>query len=131
MHKIRTGDWLVLVLERFDESLQLLREAYSWDMFDILYVAMKTTVTSHKAPLNEADRAALLKMSGCDTKLYQESLAVFERRVEEYGKERMVADVEKFKTLNDKANEICVSKAEQASVTQRNAQSCLLRSSYL
>mmetsp|Transcript_46709 Transcript_46709/g.130312 ORF Transcript_46709/g.130312 Transcript_46709/m.130312 type:complete len:410 (+) Transcript_46709:212-1441(+) len=113
MHKIRTGDWLVLVLERFDESLQLLREAYSWDMFDILYVAMKTTRTSHKAPLNEADRAALLKMSGCDTKLYQESLAVFEQRVEEYGKERMVADVEKFKTLNAKANEICVSKAEQ------------------
>ena len=28
MQKIRKGEWLVLVLERLDESLQLLREAY-------------------------------------------------------------------------------------------------------
>merc|ERR1711871_700445 len=53
LHKIRTGDWLVLVLERFDESLLLLREAYGWDLIDILYVAMKTTRSTHKTPLSE------------------------------------------------------------------------------
>lgn len=126
MRKVRTGDWLVLVLERFDESLQILREAYGWDMVDILYMSMKTTRTTHKTPLGAADRTALLGLSPCDTKLYQESLAVFERRVEEYGKERMAADVATFKALNAKANTICASKAGQVSViisvTQQNAQ---------
>ena len=28
MQKIRKGEWLVLLLERLDESLQFLREAY-------------------------------------------------------------------------------------------------------
>merc|ERR1712154_204400 len=89
-NSIENGEWLLLITERFDESLLVLMSAYNLSTCDLVYRRQKGGVNrilyqSAYNP-NESERKMIKKMNECDWKLYKNALKLFEYRLHEiYG----------------------------------------------
>jgi len=100
---------LVMVTERFDESLVLMKRLLHWSFSDIMYLL----ANSHKHssyPLNEAELKKFKTTSFLDYAIYDHFLKEFEKKVDAAG-EDLQNEVHyftdclvKFKAFCDKAN---------------------------
>lgn len=96
---------LVLITEYFDESLILLKKLLCWRFEDILYV--KKRQQPNPLTVDETTRREIRKYNSGDVTLYHYFLAVFWRKVKEYGPV-FEEDLRTFrKLLNDTWN-ICI-----------------------
>ncbi|XP_076845913.1 galactosylceramide sulfotransferase [Brachyhypopomus gauderio] len=99
---------LVMLVEHFEESLILLKDALCWDMEDLLFFKLNARKGSTVSKLTPELRAKALDWNAIDWKLYQHFNATFWRKVEAYGRERMGQDVAELRRRNAEMAAICI-----------------------
>ncbi|XP_062873805.1 galactosylceramide sulfotransferase [Trichomycterus rosablanca] len=99
---------LVMLVEHFEESLILLKDALCWDMDDLLFFKLNARKGSTVSKLTPELRAKALQWNGIDWKLYQHFNKTFWKKVEAYGQDRMARDVAELRRRNVEMANICI-----------------------
>ncbi|KAK0155043.1 Galactosylceramide sulfotransferase [Merluccius polli] len=99
---------LVMLVEHFEESLILLKDALCWEMDDVIFFKLNARKGSTVSKLNPELRAKALRWNAIDWKLYQHFNSTFWRKVDAYGRERMAEDVEELRRRNAEMAAICI-----------------------
>lgn len=103
----RETAWII-VAERMNESLLLLKEELEWGMDDMLYVSKKVSngrLRREDIPDDVLDD--IEKASACDREMYERAVRTHERRVRAYGEERMRRDLEEFERALNEVRTVC------------------------
>ncbi|XP_037789800.1 galactosylceramide sulfotransferase-like [Penaeus monodon] len=98
---------LVMIVERFDESLVLLKHLMCWDTEDVAYVKAKIRSPSYRPKVSEAEKHRLRELNRQDVILYKFFSEVFEEKVKAFGKERMQREVKDLRQANARFLEDC------------------------
>ncbi|XP_069972077.1 galactose-3-O-sulfotransferase 3 [Penaeus vannamei] len=101
---------LVMVAERFDESLVLLKHLMCWNTEDVVYLKAKIRKPTYRAKLSEAQKERLRQLNRQDVILYKFFRAIFEERVKAFGEERMQREVEELRHANAQLTKDCGAK---------------------
>ncbi|XP_047495403.1 galactosylceramide sulfotransferase-like [Penaeus chinensis] len=98
---------LVMIAERFDESLVLLKHLMCWDTEDVVYVKAKIRNPSYRPKVSEAVKDRLRELNSQDVILYKFFSEVFEEKVKAFGEERMRMEVEDLRQTNARLLKDC------------------------
>ncbi len=101
---------LVMVMERFDESLVLLADAMCWPLEEVVYLAQNQRTEGLKVPMSNSTKHTLKKWLKADYQLYEHSLRRMDELVYAYGPERMALDAARVREMSRKVGRECVSK---------------------
>lgn len=99
---------LVMLVEYFEESLILLKDALCWEMDDLLFFKLNARKGSTVSKLIPELRAKALQWNAIDWKLYQHFNKTFWNKVDMYGRQRMAEDVAELRRRNAKMANICI-----------------------
>ena len=98
---------LIMVMERFDESLVLLRELLCWDWGDMTYFKKNSWQDTRRSALSQEGRARLKEWLWGDYLLYDHFKKRFDETIRKYN-DNMEWDLEKLRTLNLNIESQCV-----------------------
>ncbi|XP_037802703.1 galactose-3-O-sulfotransferase 4-like [Penaeus monodon] len=98
---------LVMITERFDESLVFLKHLMCWDTEDLAYVRAKVRQQEHRTILTEAEKDKLRRINRQDVFLYKFFRRIFEEKVKAFGKERMEREVKEIGEASARFIEDC------------------------
>lgn len=99
---------LVMMVDRFDESLILLRDLMCWTTDDIAYLKQNERVASSKSNMTDETRHILKQWLWADYLLYDHFAAKFENELKFYGQDKMAAETKKLNSVNKRIKELCV-----------------------
>uniref|UniRef100_G3MR89 Galactose-3-O-sulfotransferase n=1 Tax=Amblyomma maculatum TaxID=34609 RepID=G3MR89_AMBMU len=80
---------LVMVAERINESLVLLRHLLCWDMDDVVVFRLNARQEHFRRPMKATLADELRSLNAADTMLYAYFVRRFEQRVQAFGRERL------------------------------------------
>ncbi|XP_005804125.1 galactosylceramide sulfotransferase [Xiphophorus maculatus] len=100
--------YLVMLVEHFEESLILLKDALCWEMDDLLFFKLNARKGSTVSKLTPELRARALEWNAIDWKLYQHFNQTFWKKVDAYGRQRMAKDVAELRKRNKEMASICI-----------------------
>lgn len=107
---------LVLILERFQESLVLMKRILCWETKDILYVPLNAMGSKPDFDLNDNDVENLKRWNSADFKLYDHFTEVFNAKVESLG-EDFQEEVESFKSIQEEVKDFCNEAVRRTRIT--------------
>ncbi|MEQ2163415.1 hypothetical protein GOODEAATRI_029831 [Goodea atripinnis] len=116
---------LVMLVEHFEESLILLKDALCWEMDDLLFFKLNARKGSTVSKLTPKLRARALEWNAIDWKLYQHFNQTFWQKVDAYGRQRMAKDVAELRRRNREMASICIeggSAVEASSIQETDMQ---------
>ncbi|XP_037793392.1 galactose-3-O-sulfotransferase 3-like [Penaeus monodon] len=90
---------LVMVAERMDESLVLLRHLLCWSLHDVVVFAKNARRKGVRPALDAHTRRTLRELNGADARLYEHFLAKHRRAVIDFGVRRMAREVAALRGL--------------------------------
>eukprot|EP01084_Bolivina_argentea_P180749 312259_1 len=109
--RIESGDFLILISDRWDESLLLLKYAYNLEWKDLFYKKMtkrpwKDEMKKKKnvVEITQDESIKLKKLNDCDWKLYNVAVEIFDRRLYEIYKDdvkRLEEDIDMMHNVQD------------------------------
>lgn len=99
---------LIMLAERLDESLILLKHLLCWNTSDIVAFKLNARYTKYKEELSPDVRKRLLELNAVDVLLYDHFAEIFERKVNEFGADRMAAEVQELQRTREAYYEKCV-----------------------
>uniref|UniRef100_A0A8C8E0L8 Galactose-3-O-sulfotransferase 2-like n=1 Tax=Oryzias sinensis TaxID=183150 RepID=A0A8C8E0L8_9TELE len=99
---------LIMIAEHFDESLVLLRALLKLELEELAYVHFNTRSAHSITSLDETTKARIRAWNHLDMKLYDFSLKLFQKKVEEYGAERLKRDVDLLRASLSRIRQKCV-----------------------
>ena len=103
---------LVMITERMDESLILLKEYLCWNMTDIIY--LKRLVSSEpKDSISEATKARILKYQVIDSQLFDHFNATFERNLDRIGRQKVAEQVIELQKVREAFENKCFNKKKR------------------
>ena len=124
---------LVLIADRFEESVVLLKNALCWTYKDISYLKLNARQEGKKSALSDKARKALEEWLKSDYELYNHFSEKFEREVARLGASKMATERQVLSAANEKIRHTCViEKAEYSELpgTYRNwGKGCVHQSS--
>lgn len=97
---------LVMILERFQESLVLMKRTLCWDTKDILYVPLNERTSKVDFDLNEFDIQNLNHWNSADFTLYSHFYEVFNNKISAQGQD-LQDEVESFKSIQQEVEKFC------------------------
>jgi len=101
---------LVMITERWDESLVLLADVMCWSLEEVVYLKQNERFEElRNVPTDETKEIMRTWLRG-DYYLYEFFMTELDKKVDAYGRERMRADVERLRDLVDAAADRCVKK---------------------
>lgn len=103
---------LVLVAERMEESLILLKELLCWDLKDVVVFKHNPRSKEFYSPITNTSRDLIKRYNKVDVKLYKHFNAKFDRMIKAFGKERMAKEVSALRNLTNDLYRKCVSSEE-------------------
>ncbi|CAN0356204.1 unnamed protein product [Lampetra planeri] len=112
---------LVMIADRFDESVILAKEMLHWDMDDVVYLSLNKRQVSRKtgnSTLQGTDPTLsklIRRWNALDVALYDHFNNRFQRHVDAFGKERMRSEVDTLKKMCNIWRELCVEDEVEAS----------------
>ncbi|XP_037793382.1 galactosylceramide sulfotransferase-like [Penaeus monodon] len=98
---------LVMVAERMDESLVLLRHLLCWSLHDVVVFAKNARREGVRPALDAHTRRTLRELNGADGRLYEHFLAKHQRAVLDFGVRRMAREVAALRSLRERYFEAC------------------------
>ncbi|KAF0300935.1 Galactosylceramide sulfotransferase [Amphibalanus amphitrite] len=98
---------LVMLAERMDESLVLLKHLLCWRTEDVVGLRLNALRPEARDHLSQRGRLRLRRWLAGDYQLYNHFRRVFERRVAEFGEERMRREVAELRAANERAFQEC------------------------
>ena len=99
---------LVMITERFDESMVLLQELLCWDLEEFTYLKQNERIEDKKSKITPRAREILTKWLWADYMLYNHYKAKFEERVSAFGADKMDMRTKTLTLLNEKVKASCV-----------------------
>ncbi|XP_050712281.1 galactosylceramide sulfotransferase-like isoform X2 [Eriocheir sinensis] len=100
---------LVMVAERYDESLVLLKDLMCWTADDVAYLSINFRSSKSKTTkLSKEARERLLQLSYPDVQIYKFFLHMFDVKVEAFGHSRMEKELAAIQEANRRLTEMCV-----------------------
>ncbi|KAI1285606.1 Galactosylceramide sulfotransferase [Halotydeus destructor] len=99
---------LVMISERMDESLVLLKHLLCLPMEDVVVFKHNSRRNEFKHQVDDYTNEKLKLVNHADTKLYEHFVSKFDERVKQFGHERMKKEVLKLKQLTDQMYAKCV-----------------------
>ena len=102
----------VMITERMDESLIILKEYLGWNMTDIVY--LKRTVSSFEphATISDVTTARILKYQVIDDQIYRYFNASFEKHLDRVGREKVASQVKEFREMREAFENKCFNKSK-------------------
>ncbi|CAG0890135.1 unnamed protein product, partial [Cyprideis torosa] len=88
---------LVMIMERYDESLILAKDILCLDWDDILYTKLNVVGESVRPKLSQQELKKVRSWQWLDVQIYEYFAAKFQQRVEQYGVQRMEDDLRYFR----------------------------------
>ncbi|XP_060567600.1 galactose-3-O-sulfotransferase 2-like [Ruditapes philippinarum] len=105
MERLQRNFKLVLVMEKFDESLVLLKRTMNWDISDIMY--LPTNSHSHKKThISKKDLAKFKSTNFLDYIIYNTFSSILDDKIKAGGQE-LKEEVEYFKSVLQMAKKFC------------------------
>ena len=98
---------LVMMADRFDESMILLKDLLCWDYEDIVNFKLNARKESKKVELSQEARSELKRYMAADYALYQHFEQIFERKLKEFGESRMKQELQILRHANNRMKEKC------------------------
>ncbi|KAM7294426.1 galactosylceramide sulfotransferase-like [Ixodes scapularis] len=102
---------LVMMTERLDESLILLKHLLCWNTSDVVAFKINARYAEYKEALSPEVKQKLTELNHADVLLYRHFENVFERKVREFGVHRMATEVQELQLARKAYYAKCV-KAE-------------------
>ncbi|XP_063595259.1 galactosylceramide sulfotransferase-like [Penaeus indicus] len=93
---------LVMVAERMDESLVLLRHLLCWSLHDVVAFAKNARREGVRPALDAHTRRTLRELNSADVRLYEHFLAKHRRAVVDFGVGRMAREVAALRSLRER-----------------------------
>jgi len=100
---------LVLLTDYFEESLILLKDKTCMSMDDLKSLKLKVRKDADRSDLDPAHQTMIRNWNKLDAALYDHFLAVHNRLVDEYGREKMATELVELEKVNQAANDKCIS----------------------
>ena len=97
---------LILIQERFDESMILLKDLLCWDNTDLLHLKLNRA-PNKKSRITEEARKSLSAYLEADIRLYDYFYKKFEQKVQAFGENRLHAETLKLKEEIKYAKDVC------------------------
>jgi hypothetical protein len=97
---------VMLILEKFQDSLVLLKRELCWSTKDILYVPLNTWKSNLTFELDNDDITLLKQWNKADFKLYDHFLEEFKEKVRLHGDD-FLEEVQHFKTVQGEVETFC------------------------
>jgi len=101
---------LILMAERFDESMILLKDKLCWDYRDVVNFKLNARKESKKTALSQEARSALKDYLASDYLLYDHFKAMFEARIDKFGLPRMSQELSILRYANENMKTKCALK---------------------
>ncbi|KAK2704608.1 hypothetical protein QYM36_016865 [Artemia franciscana] len=101
---------LVMIAERFEESIVLFRNLMCWEDNDVTYLKLNARVDNKKMNLTNEQRSILASWLSADMKLYKYFSKKFDQLIDGFGKKRMKKQVEELLAKNKELENKCVEK---------------------
>ena len=98
---------LVLLTERFDESMILLKDSLCWDYKDITSIKLNAHDTSTKSKVSKKAREALKSWLKGDYVIYDHFRKKFQEHVENFGLDKMEHELEILRHANSEMAKQC------------------------
>ncbi|GFU55664.1 galactosylceramide sulfotransferase [Trichonephila clavipes] len=108
LDKLESWFHLVLVAERMEESLVLLKHLLCWDIDDVVAFKLNARNPIYRSNLTDMEKQRLLKLNYADALLYDRFLKKFDREVEAFGRERMADETAELRKRTLEWYELCV-----------------------
>lgn len=112
LRRVEKDFQLVLIAELFDESLILLKNRLCWNTEDIVYFAQNQRTRSTVLNLSNEVGEKLAEYNRADYVLYEYFREKMERAIDEFGRERMNAEVRNLRLWNKLWFDHCVNRVE-------------------
>jgi len=98
---------LVMMADRFDESMILMKDLLCWDYEDIVNFKLNARKQDKKVELSTEARSALKKYLAADYRLYNHFNKIFQQKLNEFGKSRMEQELRILRHANDNMKTKC------------------------
>jgi len=98
---------LIMMVERFEESLILMKNELCWDYTDITSLKLNGRVDDVKTKLNATTRALLKDFLQNDYQVYNHFYKIFENKVKQFGQDKMKNELGNFYEENDIISKRC------------------------
>ena len=97
---------LILIQERFDESMILLKDLLCWDNTDLLHLKLNPTPNT-KSKLTEETIKSLSAYLEADIRVYDYFYKKFEQKVQAFGENSLITETMKLKEDIMRAKDVC------------------------
>ena len=99
----------VMITDRMDESLILLKEYLGWNMTDIMYLNRMVS-SKPKVTMSEETKARILKYQVIDAQIFDHFNKTFELHLDRVGREKVASQVKKFQEIRESFENKCFNK---------------------
>ncbi|XP_075729308.1 galactosylceramide sulfotransferase-like [Rhipicephalus microplus] len=106
--KIASAFHLVMLADRLDESLILLKHLLCWNTSDMAALKINSRYSAFKEHLSNETKEQLLRLNSADWQLYQYFAKVFDDKVKAFGVDRMAVEVKELRNKQKEYYDRCV-----------------------
>lgn len=99
---------LVMLAEKLDESLVLLKHLLCWNTTDMVALKVNSRYSVYKEKLSNETKQQILNLNSADWQLYEHFAKVFDDKVKAFGADRMAEEVEELRAAQKEYYERCV-----------------------
>ncbi|XP_063684643.1 galactosylceramide sulfotransferase-like isoform X2 [Bolinopsis microptera] len=99
----------VMITDRMNESLILLKEYLGWNMTDIVYLNRMVS-SKPKVTMSEETKARILKYQVIDVQIFDHFNKTFELHLDRVGREKVASQVKKFEEMRESFENKCFNK---------------------
>ncbi|XP_063688821.1 galactosylceramide sulfotransferase-like [Bolinopsis microptera] len=104
----------VMITDRMDESLIILKEYLGWNMTDIMYLNYNVS-PKPKVTLSEETKARILKYQVIDAQIFDHFNKTFELHLHRVGREKVASQVNEFVEMRESFENKCLNKNKTVS----------------
>ena len=99
----------VMITERMDESLIILKEYLGWNMTDIVYLNCNVS-NKPKVTMSDETVAKILKYQVIDDQIFNHFNASFEQHLDRVGREKVASQLKEFQEMREAFENKCFDK---------------------
>lgn len=100
---------LVMIAEKHEESLILLKDLLCWNLSDVVVLPTNVRISAHKTKLDKSLIKKVTEWNRGDYRLYKFFLKVFDENVKSYGEQKMTREIRQLKRLINSTKAQCIS----------------------
>ncbi|XP_064485206.1 galactosylceramide sulfotransferase-like isoform X2 [Ornithodoros turicata] len=103
---------LVMIVDRFDESIVLFKNLLCWRTEDVVAFKVNARKSTFRVPMAPAVVETLRALNSADTKLYEHFVGIFQEKVRAFGESRMDQEVNALRRLRQNYYDRCVERED-------------------